>query len=141
MHVDEFVVLRSQFDHGVHGTFAELTALLEIRNATDAISTHFQAFLNQIRSGFAMRTFIGVHALLREGDDLQRDRIFQFLLKLQQGFERGKIRIGHIGVRTNELHAMTHFLGDADFRAFLDLVDSEICFGFTPTLDAFEQGA
>ena len=36
---------------------------------------------------------------------------------------------------------MTHFLGDADFRAFLDLVDSEICLGFTPTLNAFEQGA
>ena len=71
----------------------------------------------------------------------ESDRILQFLLKLQQSFERGKIRVGHIGVRTNELHAMTHFLGDADFRAFLDLVDSEVCLGVTPTLNAFEQGA
>ena len=70
MHVDEFVVLRCQFNHGVHGTFTELTALLEMRNATDTISAHFQAFLNQIRAGFTMRTLIRVHALLREGDDL-----------------------------------------------------------------------
>ena len=84
MHVDELVVFRSQLNYRVHGMLAKLTALFEMGDAAHAVGTHLESFLHQLGPRFAMRALVGVHALLREADDLESDRILQFLLKLQQ---------------------------------------------------------
>lgn len=61
MHVDEPVVLRGQFDHGMHGTFAEFAALFEMRDASHAVGSHPQAFLDQVGAGFAKIVVMNAH--------------------------------------------------------------------------------
>ena len=107
VHVDQLAVLTGQFDGAVDGLLAELACPLEVRDAADAVRAHLQRLLDHL-----VAALVGVHALLREGDDLDGDVVLELFADFQHRLQAGQLRIIHVDVGADELDAFGNlFLG------------------------------
>ena len=136
MEVDELVVFHRELDRLVDGLLAELARELVVRDAADTVRAEPQTLLDELR---AVR--VGVHALLRERDDLDRHDVSELLAQLEERLERREARIRHIGMRADELHARAHLLAHGLTRAPLDLLAARARLRLAPALDALEERA
>ena len=136
MHVDQLAVLIGQFDGAVDGLLAELACPLEVRDAADAVRAHLQRLLDHL-----VAALVGVHALLREGDDLDGDVVLELFADLQHRLQAGQLRVIHVDVGADELDAFGHLFLDALQRTFPGVLERLGLLDIVPAGDAFEERA
>ena len=134
MQVDELIVFQSKFNGLMNRFLPEFPRQFKMRDGTNAISSHAQAFFYQF-----IPAFIRIHAFLRESNDLDGHDILQFVPEFQQGFEGSHGRIRHVSMRADVLYAGCHFFPHGSARPCFDLVKRSSRFGLTPALDPLKE--
>ena len=136
VHVDQLAVFAGQFDGAVDGLLAELACPLEVRDAADAVRAHLQRLLDHL-----VAALVGVHALLREGDDLDGDVVLELFADLQHRLQAGQLWIIHVDVGADELDAFGNLFLDALQRTFPGVLERLGLLDIVPAGDAFEERA
>ena len=136
VHVDQEAVLLGQLAREVERVDGVLAGELEVRDRADDVDAHARGPAHECLS-----VWEGLDALLRERDDLQGDRVLEFLAQLEHRVERGELRIRHVDVGADVLDAEARLLAHGAVHALLHVLDGERGLPLAPHLDALEEGA
>ena len=99
--VDELAVLLRYLHAVVDGLDGVLARELEVRNRADAVRAHLDGIFEEL---LAVR--VAHDALLREGDYLDVDKVFELLAQLYHRLHSDERRVGDVYVRADMLDAV-----------------------------------
>ena len=135
VHVHQAAVALGQVHQKNQRADALIAGVFVVRNAAHHVGAHFDGAGHQFASAGE-----GLNALLREGDNLQIDKMGRLFFHSQHRLKRRQGRVGDINVGAHVLHAVVAQHADGFQRPLACIFDGDARFALAPAGDALKQG-